>query len=216
MKKLIILWGAVLASLLFCGCPPGSAPYEDFYSRSFVLLYCQVSDISIERRYYPEDDPDYNLGYFIWFVADKLYQANRNGEEKQVYDALCEKYNDVTYNRKVRYSYGEYNRPRCSCFFTDLEGTPLDDIVRFESDTPWPYIRSGYTQRYSDKKRGEYYPVHCLVSELTADDMTLLPDYFFILFTSRPALDLQHTIRVRLTDDAGNVYEAGIDVDFSL
>lgn len=110
MKKLIILWGAVLASLLFCGCPPGSAPYEDFYSRSFVLLYCQVSDISIERRYYPEDDPDYNLGYFIWFVADKLYQANRNGEEKQVYDALCEKYNDVTYNRKVRYSYGEYNR----------------------------------------------------------------------------------------------------------
>lgn len=75
--------------------------------------------------------------------------------------------------------------------FTDLEiwstadwdaghpaGTPLDDIVRFESDTPWPYIRSGYTQRYSDKKRGEYYPVHCLVSELTADDMTLLPDYF--------------------------------------
>ena len=75
---------------------------------------------------------------------------------------------------------------------------------------------SGYTQRYSDKKRGEYYPVHCLVSELTADDMTLLPDYFFILFTSRPALDLQHTIRVRLTDDAGNVYEAGIDVDFSL
>ena len=229
MKKLIILWGAVLASLLFCGCPPGSAPYEDFYSRSFVLLYCQVSDISIERRYYPEDDPDYNLGYFISFVADKLYQANRNGEEKQVYDALCEKYNDVTYNRKVRYSYGEYNRPRCSCFFTDLEiwstadwdaghpaGTPLDDIVRFESDTPWPYIRSGYTQRYSDKKRGEYYPVHCLVSELTADDMTLLPDYFFILFTSRPALDLQHTIRVRLTDDAGNVYEAGIDVDFSL
>lgn len=135
----------------------------------------------------------------------------------------------MTYNRKVRYSYGEYNRPRCSCFFTDLEiwstadwdaghpaGTPLDDIVRFESDTPWPYIRSGYTQRYSDKKRGEYYPVHCLVSELTADDMTLLPDYFFILFTSRPALDLQHTIRVRLTDDAGNVYEAGIDVDFSL
>lgn len=55
-----------------------------------------------------------------------------------------------------------------------------------------------------------------MVSELTADDMTLLPDYFFILFTSRPALDLQHTIRVRLTDDAGNVYEAGIDVDFSL
>jgi len=46
--------------------------------------------------------------------------------------------------------------------------------------------------------------------------MTLLPDSFFILFTSRPSLDLQHTIRVRLTDDAGNVYEAGIDVDFSL
>ena len=207
MKKLIILCSAVLGSLLFCGCLPSSAPYEDFYSRSFVLRYCQVSDISIERRYYSEDDPDYNLGYFIRVVSDKLYRANRNGEEKQVYDALCEKYNDVTYNRKVRYSYDEYYPPRCSCFFTDLEiwstadwdaghpaGTPLDDIVRFKSDTPWPYIRSGYTQRYSDKKRGEYYPVYCLVSELTADDMTLLPDSFFILFTSRPSLDLQHTI----------------------
>ena len=103
MKKLIILCSAVLGSLLFCGCLPSSAPYEDFYSRSFVLRYCQVSDISIERRYYSEDDPDYNLGYFIRVVSDKLYRANRNGEEKQVYDALCEKYNDVTYNRKVRY-----------------------------------------------------------------------------------------------------------------
>ena len=150
MKKLIILCSAVLGSLLFCGCLPSSAPYEDFYSRSFVLRYCQVSDISIERRYYSEDDPDYNLGYFIRVVSDKLYRANRNGEEKQVYDALCEKYNDVTYNRKVRYSYDEYYPPRCSCFFTDMEiwstadwdaghpaGTPLDDIVRFKSDTPW-------------------------------------------------------------------------------
>lgn len=149
MKKLIILCSAVLGSLLFCGCLPSSAPYEDFYSRSFVLRYCQVSDISIERRYYSEDDPDYNLGYFIRVVSDKLYRANRNGEEKQVYDALCEKYNDVTYNRKVRYSYDEYYPPRCSCFFTDMEiwstadwdaghpaGTPLDDIVRFKSDTP--------------------------------------------------------------------------------
>lgn len=138
----------LLASLLFCGCPPSSL-YDEFYSRSFVLRYCRVSDISIERRNYPEDDPDYNLGYFIRVVADKLYRANRSGEEKQVFDALCEKYNDVTYDRKVRYSYDEYNPPRCSCFFTDLEiwstadwdaghpaGTPLDDIVRFESDTP--------------------------------------------------------------------------------
>ena len=75
MKKLIILCSAVLGSLLFCGCLPSSAPYEDFYSRSFVLRYCQVSDISIERRYYSEDDPDYNLGYFIRVVSDKLYRA---------------------------------------------------------------------------------------------------------------------------------------------
>lgn len=100
----------LLASLLFCGCPPSSL-YDEFYSRSFVLRYCRVSDISIERRNYPEDDPDYNLGYFIRVVADKLYRANRSGEEKQVFDALCEKYNDVTYDRKVRYSYDEYNPP---------------------------------------------------------------------------------------------------------
>ena len=62
MKKLIILWGAVLASLLFCGCPPGSAPYEDFYSRSFVLLYCKVNDISIQSRYYTQEETQYKHG----------------------------------------------------------------------------------------------------------------------------------------------------------
>ena len=119
MKKQIVLCGMLLASLLFCGCPPSSL-YDEFYSRSFVLRYCRVSDISIERRNYPEDDPDYNLGYFIRVVADKLYRANRSGEEKQVFDALCEKYNDVTYDRKVRYSYDEYTPPQVFLLFYGL------------------------------------------------------------------------------------------------
>ena len=54
-------------------------------------------------------------------------------------------------------------------------GTSLNDLARFSSNTPWPYIQSGYTQKYHEQLNGEYYPVDKLISELTPDDMTLLP-----------------------------------------
>ena len=94
-------------------------------------------------------------------------------------------------------------------------GTSLNDLARFSSNTPWPYIQSGYTQKYHEQLNGEYYPVDKLISELTPDDMTLLPrGGFYFRFVTRPAQPGKHTLFVRLTADDGKVFEASCDVEF--
>lgn len=91
------------------------------------------------------------------------------------------------------------SNPRCFRDFVNLEvwssadwdaehpaGTSLNDLARFSSNTPWPYIQSGYTQKYHEQLNGEYYPVDKLISELTPDDMTLLPrGGFYFRFVTR-------------------------------
>ena len=58
-------------------------------------------------------------------------------------------------------------------------------------------------------------PVDKLISELTPDDMTLLPrGGFYFRFVTRPAQPGKHTLFVRLTADDGKVFEASCDVEF--
>ena len=99
--------------------------------------------------------------------------------------------------------------------------TGMPNILRgrrstiWRSNTPWPYIQSGYTQKYHEQLNGEYYPVDKLISELTPDDMTLLPrGGFYFRFVTRPAQPGKHTLFVRLTADDGKVFEASCDVEF--
>ena len=126
------------------------------------------------------------------------------------------------------YFYDQGLNPRCFRDFVNLEvwssadwdaehpaGTSLNDLARFSSNTPWPYIQSGYTQKYHEQLNGEYYPVDKLISELTPDDMTLLPrGGFYFRFVTRPAQPGKHTLFVRLTADDGKVFEASCDVEF--
>ena len=124
--------------------------------------------------------------------------------------------------------YDQGLNPRCFRDFVNLEvwssadwdaehpaETSLNDLARFYSNTPWPYIQSGYTQKYHEQPNGEYYPVDKLISELTPDDMTLLPrGGFYFWFVTRPAQPGKHTLFVRLTADDGKVFEASCDVEF--
>ena len=87
--------------------------------------------------------------------------------------------------------------------------------IKLVTISHWPYIQSGYTQKYHEQLNGEYYPVDKLISELTPDDMTLLPrGGFYFRFVTRPAQPGKHTLFVRLTADDGKVFEASCDVDF--
>lgn len=233
MKRIILLLIAALGSLLLCGCPDN--PYWEYSARSFVLYYSHtdLESISLDFGRNSINYLDIPLGndellYHVGFAGGGSCGITSSGSRKIDYDLLCEKHGDVTYNKKIRIYGNELYDERCACDFINLEiwssaawdvehpaGTSLGNIVRFICNTPLPYIRSGYMQKYSDEKGGEYYPVDCLVSELMRDDMTLLHAWgFFICFTTPPTLDKQHTLFVRLTADDGTEFEASLDVQF--
>lgn len=215
MKRLILLLGTVL---VFASC---GKTYETYYSRSFVLSYDRFSKISVKQAY------DRKLDYLVDFVGEGEWDFRMSGDDKAYYDLLCAKHNDLFYNRKVCVY---LNMPDSRCYrdFVKFEvwssaawdadhpaGTMLGDIAVFDSNTPWPYIRSGYTRKYAEEKGGEYYPVERLVSELMPEDMTLLPGGGFVFrFTKFPAQGGLHTLFVRLTADDGEVFEADCDVEF--
>ncbi len=213
MKKLVLL----LCVLSAVGCVKS---YEDYYTRSFVLSYGNMRGISVAMTY--------SQWYHVDFVGEGEWDVRMSGKKREFYDALCEKHNDVSYNRQVRLPLDFSEDSRCFRDFVNLEvwssadwdaehpaETSLNDLARFYSNTPWPYIQSGYTQKYHEQPNGEYYPVDKLISELTPDDMTLLPrGGFYFWFVTRPAQPGKHTLFVRLTADDGKVFEASCDVEF--
>ena len=77
------------------------------------------------------------------------------------------------------YFYDQGLNPRCFRDFVNLEvvefrglgcrehpaGTSLNDLARFSSNTPWPYIqRAAIRKKYHEQLNGEYYPVDKLIS----------------------------------------------------
>ncbi len=104
---------------------------------------------------------DFGLGYSVDFVGEGEWDVAMSGKKKDFYNQLCEKHNDVSYNRRVRvYFYDQGLNPRCfgissiwRCGVPPtgmpniLRGTSLNDLARFSSNTPWPYIQSGYNAK---------------------------------------------------------------------
>ena len=91
MKRLILLLGVLSA----VGCVKS---YEDYYTRAFVLKYESMYTISVGLS---QDNP---LEYHVIFVGNgTTYWGIDSGKrELDFYNQLCEKHNDVSYNRRVR------------------------------------------------------------------------------------------------------------------
>ena len=109
MKKLVLL----LCVLSAVGCVKS---YEDYYTRSFVLSYGNMRGISVAMT-------DFGLGYSVDFVGEGEWDIAMSGKKKDFYNQLCEKHNDVSYNRRVRvYFYDQGLNPRCFRDFVNLRG----------------------------------------------------------------------------------------------
>ncbi|MCM1151150.1 MAG: hypothetical protein NC209_05755 [Alistipes sp.] len=217
MKRLLFLLGSLFLTSCFIG---GSDVY---YCRAFVMGYRGMDGIYITQG-------TNKLYYDIVFSWSREEWGVYFEKERDYYEALCQKHGDVSYNRRVRVFHSVDPIPRMCCArdFVELEiwsdtdwdadhpaGTSLNDLLHFWSTTPLPYIRSGYTEKYSEEEDGEYYPISKRVSELTRDDMTLLPhEGFFVHFDRLPQIRGNRKLFVRLTADDGTVFEANKKVEF--
>lgn len=90
------------------------------------------------------------------------YWLQSTGAEKERYEQLCRKHNDLSYNQYRSLSFIPYDSVTYNeCDFTEISitadkdfdqahpaGTNLADIVRFMSWSPYKYILSGYKQYY--------------------------------------------------------------------
>ena len=94
-----------------------------------------------------------------------FYNIDSKGEEKRIFDSLCVKHNDLSYNKEIRYIMALPNQ-YLACDFTSINvtsdadfddvhpmGSSLNDIFRFMSWSPYRYILDGYIYYEEEAKK---------------------------------------------------------------
>jgi hypothetical protein len=189
------------------------------------MVYYDMEEISLKENYDERECID------IYISNDyKLGGYGSTGTQKEVYDALCEKNNDMTYLRDFVIFDG-YRPFQTSCIGVDFlsiditsdspfdeehpAGVSLGDIVTFSSSSLKPYIDSGYT--FTRDNGSVYHSIRKHLNELSQEDLILLgqpPHIGILLFDSEPTLSKTHTFTVTMTADDGRVFSDSIEMTF--
>lgn len=148
--------------------------YESTKCRSYVGGYVQLRAIDIWQE---EGMPSYVIVHSKEMPPVKTYHMGSTGMDAEVYDQLCFKHEDMSYN-KIR-SIGpaiEDSTPFfIDCDFSSIDvcadtdfneehpaGSNLADVVRFMSWSPIKYIKSDYSQLYQynpEDLSSAFYPI---------------------------------------------------------
>lgn len=155
MKKFIKL-SVLISMFLFQGCDV--MIYNTF--SSYITVYYDYDDIALSLT----DNGNIRISYDT-VSSHKEYYWNSTGQNKIVYDSLCEVHNDLGYDKKRGYiavpDWGS-----CSTFdITHIDvvsntnydglhpaGELLNDIIYIISASPKKYIDSGYNFSYDWEK----------------------------------------------------------------
>ncbi len=211
MKK-ILLCLIIIGGLSSCDMP------DKYHLRSFVMNYFDAEEMRLEEYHSSGTTRGINIRYSISFIGG----YDSAGSEKAEYDALCEKHNDMTYNRSVKLQPWEHTDYIGVDFVTvdivsdadfdedHLLGESLGDIVLFRSHSIKPFIDNGYTGHQNTA-------IYEYLSELSSDQLVLLGEMGRIgrlEFKDLPTLSKTHTFTVTMTADDGRVFEDSIDMTF--
>jgi hypothetical protein len=212
--------------LLLSGCRL-EGNVKKVFLRSYVREYYKPAGITLSAR------PDGNGMKFYFGFGKYVCRYSDEGDKKAVYDALCEKNGDMTFNRTVWVGSPHPIILYMSTTFVSVDvvsnadfdeqhpaGTSLADIIMLDSTTAKPYIDSGYVEYEYDKEhRYPYYFIHKMLSEVIPYDLILLGDGRGIadgnfVFESLPTMSKEHTFTITFTDDEGSKMSSSIEMTF--
>lgn len=164
-SRLVFVISLITLAFMVSGCDPETLKK----CRSYVGGYIELKGIELRSKdsepYY--DEYDFELSRCIIIshksiLPDRFYSMESTGKDGEVYDQLCIKHSDMSYN-KIR-SIGlviDSTPVYIDCDFLSIDiwsdvdfdeshpaGRSLADIVRFMSWSPYKYIKSGYSEYY--------------------------------------------------------------------
>ncbi len=223
MKKIFI----ILSLLVLCSCKEWGDYYESYHEH-FITDYFTYNNIDvevIEMPAVPEWGQDYDHRFVVISAdVDDLYHSKETDESrKAIFEQLAEKYGDIGFNRTIggsspdlskKYAVENISKIELICLEDVGEkhpaGSSVAEMFEFESQTPYSYIQSRYTDFYNKRivKR---------LDRLTADDLYLIGTGDKHLFSIAP-LNQEHSLvwgkKLRLTLNYENQYPISKDFVF--
>lgn len=232
MKKILL---AIFILTIFCDCRKTET--EKVFLRSYVMRYFDAETMRLEPVAYFD-----GTGIQIWLDdLSMIGDYKSTGTQKDAYDAICEKHNDMNYNRDfVTFNgYQPFATENIGFDFVSIDvtssarfdathpaGESLGDIVLLESSSLKPYIDSGYTLETAERNGIHYSRVSDLISEITPEQLILLGSYTHnggsgwryllatLSFKDLPSGSKEHTFTVTMTADDGRVFSDTVEITF--
>ncbi len=91
MKRILII---IILSAIHSGCDKELRNVCSANRRSYVMNFAEIKGITLRNYNYAQSEIHFSIVFSgLW------YSYNDTGEKKEIYDALCEKYGDMAYNR---------------------------------------------------------------------------------------------------------------------
>ena len=210
--KLLIL---ALAGMM-CGCATSTSELPDSSSFSVNLIQEYIMPSGVRAYQY---EREYICMEFRGRSVD--YRGEESGPE---YQALAEKYNDLSYNRNVVGPFPqvlgvEYSAIDVTCNVALGEeypaGKSLGDMIKLCAISWARYIANGYDHTLINPPLEPYsvwwfegvreYPVFKFLNEVTREDLILVEPTMYLYFTKTPpAGEYEFTINVLLGEDGGS------------
>lgn len=206
MKTIITTLGTLL---LLCGCSKEpSSPVENI-STAMVNAYIVPDMVKLMPR--QEEGTDMRL----MFMGENVYYKHYFN-----FDVLSKKYGDTgfyePYNPIMAHGGSEIISEIITSISvvsnTDYDaqhptGTPLDDIIYFNGQTPYYFIQNGYKVR-EDLPPGNsaYTSISKPLKQITDLELIMIAsDDVYLTFPQPPTLNKTHTITVKCTLESGRV-----------
>ena len=164
ISKFVFVISLITLAFMVSGCDPETLKK----CRSYVGGYIELKEIELgSKDSEPHEGYDLELSrcimiYHKSILPEMFYSMESTGKDGEVYDQLCIKHSDMSYN-KIR-SIGlviDSTPVYIDCDFLSIDiwsdvdfdeshpaGRSLADIVRFMSWSPYKYIKSGYSEYY--------------------------------------------------------------------